>query len=77
MENSGLDFMGHTMDVPCPGCGYSVWVVLAEVAAGITIICPCCRVQIRLVDETGSVQAMNAQVQDVLDDPARTLKGIF
>ena len=65
------------MDVPCPRCGYPVWVVLAEVAAGITVICPCCRVQIRLVDETGSVQVANAQVQEAFDDLAKTLKGMF
>jgi hypothetical protein len=77
MASSGLDLMGHPMEVPCPRCGYPVWVVLAEVAAGITVICPCCRVQIRLVDATGSVQVANAQVQEALDDLAKTLKGMF
>jgi hypothetical protein len=77
MDSSGLDLMGHPMDVPCPRCAYPVWVVLAEVVAGITVICPCCRVQIRLVDETGSVQVVNAQVQEALDDLAKTLKGMF
>ncbi len=69
--------MGHPLDVPCPRCGYPVWVVLAEVVAGITIICPCCRAGIRLVDETGSVQVANAQVREALDDLAETLKGMF
>ena len=50
---------------------------MAEVAAGITVICPCCRTGIRLVDETGSVQVANAQVQEALDDLAETLKGMF
>jgi hypothetical protein len=74
MASSSLDLMGHPMGVPCPQCEYLVWVVLAEVVAGITVICPCCRVQIRLVDATGSVQVVNAQVQEALDDLAKTLK---
>jgi uncharacterized Zn finger protein (UPF0148 family) len=77
MASPGPDLMGHPMDVPCPRCGYPVWVVLAEVAAGITVICPCCRTGIRLVDETGSVQVVNAQVQEALHDLAETLKGMF
>jgi len=36
---------------------------MAEIVSGSQVICPCCRLRIRLVDETGSVQAAAAQVQ--------------
>jgi hypothetical protein len=77
MESAGLDLMGHDMDVPCPRCGYPVWVVLAEVAAGITVTCPCCRVAIRLVDQTGSVQVVSTQVREALKDLEGTLRRMF
>lgn len=72
-----MDLRGMSLDVPCPVCQYPVWVILAEVAAGITVVCPCCRGTIRLVDSTGSVQAAPAIVQHALEDLAGQLKGMF
>ena len=60
------DVMRHTLDVPCPRCDYRVWVIYAEIVAGSTVICPCCRVGIRLVDQTGSVQVAAARMQEAI-----------
>jgi hypothetical protein len=77
MESASFDLMGHDMDLPCPRCGYPVWVVLAEVVAGITVICPCCRAAIRLVDQTGSVQVASTQLQEALKGLEGTLRRMF
>jgi len=61
------EFMSHTLDVPCPGCGYLVWVIMAEIVSGSMVICPCCRAGIRLVDQTGSVQVAGAQMQAAVE----------
>jgi hypothetical protein len=67
MASLSREFMSHTLDVPCPGCGYLVWVVMAEIVSGSMLICPCCRVGIRLVDETGSVQVAATAMQEAVD----------
>lgn len=43
------------LDLDCPGCGFTVWVRSSEVVAQCTVICPCCRVRVRLVNDRGSV----------------------
>jgi hypothetical protein len=63
MASLSRDVMRNTLDVPCPRCGYRVWVITAEIVCGSTVICPCCRVGIRLVDQTGSVQVAAARMQ--------------
>lgn len=67
MESLSRSMMRHAMDVPCPECSYPVWVLWAEIAAGTTVTCPCCRIRIRLVDETGSVQTAPAQMQAAVE----------
>ncbi len=77
MESLSRFVMGNAIDVPCPHCQYPIWVVWAEVAARVSVICPCCRVTIRLVDETGSVQTAPEQMQAALDGLESALRGIF
>lgn len=67
MASLSREVMRHTVDVPCPRCGYLVWVIMAEIVSGSMVMCPCCRVGIRLIDETGSVQVAAAQMQAALD----------
>jgi uncharacterized Zn finger protein (UPF0148 family) len=60
------------IDAACPRCGYLIWVRRFEVVAQVTVLCPCCRTNIRLVDESASVQnfdrEVERQIEDVLDD---------
>jgi hypothetical protein len=67
MASLSREVMMHTFDVPCPVCGYLVWVIMAEIVSGSMVICPCCRTGIRLVDETGSVQVAATAMQEALD----------
>jgi hypothetical protein len=63
MTSLSRDIVRHALDVPCPMCKYPVWVIWAEIVTGSTVICPCCRVGMRLVDETGSAQMVAARIQ--------------
>jgi len=75
MASLSREFMTHTLDVPCPVCGYLVWVIMAEIVSGSMVICPCCRVGIRLVDQTGSIQVAAAQMQAAIEALGDVFKG--
>ena len=55
-ESLETQFLHADREVECPGCKYPIWVIWAEIAAQAIILCPCCRIRIRLVDAEGSVQ---------------------
>jgi hypothetical protein len=76
MESLSREIMRQTVDMACPSCGYSVWIVWAEVAAGVSVMCPCCHVRIRLIDETGSVQTAPGRVQEALQSLETALRGM-
>jgi hypothetical protein len=63
MAGLSPDLTRHALEVPCPACEYPVWVIWAEIVAGSTVICPCCRVRVRLVDDTGSAQVAAAEIK--------------
>ncbi len=63
-------------DVPCPGCGYPIWIRLVEVAAQCSVLCPLCRKRVTLVDDRGSVAAVTREIERAMADLKRTLKGI-
>jgi hypothetical protein len=71
-----LDF-----DVDCPACGYPVWVRRSELAVQATVLCPCCRCRIRLVNPDGSAQTIDRQidrmVENIENELDRILKGLF
>ncbi|MDG4795394.1 hypothetical protein [Micromonospora sp. WMMD1082] len=61
-------------EIDCPECGYQVWIRLSEVIAQCTVTCPCCRLQLRLLDVGGKMQTLG----DTLDRQInRAVKGIF
>lgn len=67
--------MAHTdfdIEADCPACGYPMWVRRYEIVAQISVLCPCCRTTIRLVDADGSVQDIDRrierQIEQMLDD---------
>ena len=72
-----LELAKHDFDAPCPRCEYPVWVVWAEVIAGVSLICPCCRVGIRLIDDGGSVQVAPRRMQEALESLEGKLRGTF
>lgn len=61
-------------DVPCPICGYPIWVRLVEVVAQVAVTCPCCRARVWLTDSGGSVQNMGGEIDRALDQMFKNFK---
>lgn len=70
------DLLGHNIDVPCPRCGYPVWIQLIEVAVQCSVRCPVCRIRIDLVDERGSVRNVVQDVNLAMAELEKTLRGL-
>jgi hypothetical protein len=62
------------VELPCPRCEYSLWVLFVEVTAQTAVICPSCRARVWLRDDAGSVQTAGAQVESMIDE---ALSGLF
>lgn len=60
-------------EVDCPECEYPIRVQWSEIVAQTTVLCPCCRLRIRLVDGDGSVQQLGAVLQRQLDQAVKGL----
>ena len=63
-----------TITFNCPACDYGVDVKLQSVRMEETIICPCCKRDIRLVDEGSSLHIANAEIESTLNEFKRELK---
>lgn len=65
------------LDVGCPRCGHPFWVRTVEVVVGNTVVCPCCRVKVHLVDADGSVHNAGEEIQQATKELDQTLRNLF
>jgi len=61
-------------DVPCPRCGFGLWVRYAEVVAECAVLCPVCRTRIQLRDDRGSVNNAGSAIESEFD---QMIKDVF
>lgn len=61
-------------ELDCPVCGYPIWVLGAEIVAGVTVTCSCCRSSVQLVDDESSLQTAADELNQLMQ---RALKGLF
>lgn len=54
------------LDVPCPACGFGMFVLISEVQAQTYVRCPCCRVLVHLLDRDASTHVAARQIDQVL-----------
>lgn len=50
-------------ELPCPSCSYPVWVRLSEIVVQTTVLCPCCRVKIKLIDGNASAATIGRRIE--------------
>jgi hypothetical protein len=62
-----LQLLHTDHEVDCPGCHYPIWMLWSEIVAQNTVCCPCCRRRVRLVDATGSIQNLGADIDAQLN----------
>jgi hypothetical protein len=59
---------GDLDDVPCPRCGFAMWVRLSEVVAECAVLCPVCRTRIWLRDDRGQMHNLGSTIEHALKD---------
>lgn len=55
------------VDLICPMCGFTISVILKQVIAEETILCSGCLEEIQLIDDGGSSQRAERDINDGLD----------
>lgn len=58
---------GDLDDIPCPSCGFGLWVRFAEVVAECAVRCPVCRTEVWLRDERGTVHNAGAVIESTIE----------
>lgn len=61
-------------DVPCPECGFEVWVRISEVVAECAVVCPVCRTRLWLRDGRGEMANLGAMIESEME---KALRGLF
>jgi hypothetical protein len=71
-----LDVDGAWLAAECPRCTYSVDFTFLQVRLGDTVICPCCKSNIRLMDEAASAEGAKRDLDTAADALSRALQGL-
>lgn len=69
-----MDFSLLSIDLECPKCGFGIEVLMKQVAAEETILCPGCLAEIQLIDDGGSSRRIERDINNILDQFRRSLK---
>jgi hypothetical protein len=69
-----MDLDRTLIDVACPRCGYAIEIQLLDATVQAYRWCPCCRVQLHLVED-GSASNAVTDVESSLTAFLRSLKG--
>jgi len=68
-----FDISYNLVTVECPECQFQINILIKQVIAEETIICPGCLQDIKLVDEGSSTQHANQETNHALDELKRSL----
>jgi len=74
-KSLSTQLLGVETEIPCPGCGYPLWVLLAEVTAQALVLCPCCRRRVWLRDADGSTQIAGDMIQRQIEQAFKGMLG--
>lgn len=73
-DSLATQLLHSDLEVPCPRCEYPIWVRWSEVVVQQTVLCPCCRIRVGLVDDRGGMQMAGNDIERHIND---ALKGLF
>ena len=69
-----MDFAYVSVEFECPGCGFSIQVLMRQVIVEETVICQGCLSEIKLVDDDGSNRTAQREIHEALDNMNRRLR---
>lgn len=72
MGEFNISFNSITID--CPNCQFQIDILIKQVVAEETIICPGCLQDIKLVDAGGSSQHSIRDVNNALEDLSKSIR---
>jgi hypothetical protein len=74
MDSLTTQLLHGDHDVPCPRCGFEIWVRASEIVVECAVLCPVCRTRIWLRDDRGQMHNIGSMIESSVD---RALKGLF
>lgn len=72
MIDFGLD--DCFFSAPCPNCGYEFEFTFLQARLQETVICPCCKHDIKLVDDRAGTEIAKRQIDEAASELERSLK---
>jgi hypothetical protein len=64
------------LSCPCPKCGYEFDFTFLQARLEETIICPCCKADVRLTDADASVEGAKREIDDAMKGLEDSFKGL-
>jgi hypothetical protein len=61
-------------EIPCPVCGFEVWIRVSEIVAECAVLCPVCRTRLWLRDDRGGMSNLGEAIESEVE---HALKGLF
>ena len=54
------------LNIPCPACTYEIEFTYLQARLQESVICPCCKRNIQLVDKTASVEVSKRRIDEAM-----------
>lgn len=69
-----FDMSYNSVTVECPNCQFQIDILIKQVIAEETIICPGCLQDVKLIDEGSSARHINEEINGTLDKFFKSMK---
>lgn len=71
---SDFDISYHSVTIDCPNCQFQIDILIKQVIAEETIICPGCLSDIHFIDEGSSAVHANQEINNSFDDLTKSIR---
>lgn len=67
MDSLTTQLLHSDHDVPCPRCGFEMWIRISEIVAECAVLCPVCRTRIWLRDGRGQMHNLGSVIESAIE----------
>jgi len=71
-----IDLSYQPIELECPQCGYHLDLLLKQVMVEEIVLCPGCLCDIQLIDESGSTQRAQREINEALNNLKKQIRRI-